>query len=346
MNSRLFFGIFVVFALALVVYLFRPFLLDIFIAALLAVSVSNVQIAFLSLTKNRKTLSSGLTTFALLCLFIAPLIYAVIEIAKYAAGFDINNVTKTIEFIKNYDFSLPEPINVLEPQIKEFVGGLDIKMLFSQVAANLASLGRLSFRFCVDMIIILVFFFFCNLYGNELISYLKEVLPLKKEDTESILSEVGNVIGVVFYSTIVNMIIQGFLFAIITSFYGYNGMLTGIFFSFASLIPVVGGFLAWVPISIYEFANGNTAAAITITLYTIIVISLGADTLLKPPIIKFINSKLVKIPTKINELLIFFAMIAGISTFGFWGVILGPAIVTFFISTIKLYTLLRERNFV
>ena len=85
MNSRLFFGIFVVFALALVVYLFRPFLLDIFIAALLAVSVSNVQIAFLALTKNRKTLSSGLTTFALLCLFIAPLLYAVIEIAKYAA---------------------------------------------------------------------------------------------------------------------------------------------------------------------------------------------------------------------------------------------------------------------
>jgi len=76
------------------------------------------------------------------------------------------------------------------------------------------------------------------------------------------------------------------------------------------------------------------------------VISFGADTLLKPLVIKFINSKLVKIPTKINELLIFFAMIAGITTFGFWGVILGPAIVTFFVSTIKLYTLLRERNFV
>ncbi|WP_103638645.1 AI-2E family transporter [Campylobacter concisus] len=346
MNNRLFFGIFAFCALALVVYLFKPFLLDIFIAALLAVAVANVQIAFLTLTKNRKTLSSGLTTFALLCLFIAPLLYAVIEIAKYAAGFDINNVTKTIEFIKNYDFSLPESINFLEPKIKEFIGGLDIKMLFSQVAANLANLGKLSLKFGVDMIIILVFFFFCNLYGNELINYLKEALPLKKEDTESILSEVGNVMGVVFYSTIANMIIQGFLFAIITSFYGYDGVLTGIFFSFASLIPVVGGFLAWAPISIYEFANGNTAAAITIALYTIIVISFVADTLLKPLVIKFINSKLVKIPTKINELLIFFAMIAGITTFGFWGVILGPAIVTFFVSTIKLYTLLRERNFV
>ena len=335
MNNRLFFGIFVFCALALVVYLFKPYLLDIFIAALLAVAVSNVQIAFLSLTKNRKTLSSALTTSVLLCLFIAPLLYAVVEIAKYAAGFDINNVTKTIEFIKNYDFRMPESINFLEPKIKEFIGGLDIKMLFSQLATNLASLGKLSLKFGVDMIIILVFFFFCNLYGNELISYLKYALPLKQDDTESILSEVGNVMSVVFYSTIANMIIQGFLFAIIT-----------IFFSFASLIPVVGGILAWAPISIYEFANGNTAAAITIAIYTIVVISFAADTLLKPLVIKFINSKLVKIPTKINELLIFFAMLAGITTFGFWGVILGPAIVTFFISTIKLYTLLRERNFV
>ena len=86
--------------MALVVYLFRPYLLDIFIAALLAVAVSNVEIAFLSLTKNRKTLSSALTTVGASLLIIAPLLYAVIEIAKYAAGFDINNVTKTIEFIQ------------------------------------------------------------------------------------------------------------------------------------------------------------------------------------------------------------------------------------------------------
>ena len=75
-------------------------------------------------------------------------------------------------------------------------------------------------------------------------------------------------------------------------------------------------------------------------------ISIVADTFLKPIVIKFINDKLVKIPTKINELLLFFSMIAGISTFGFWGLILGPAIVTFFISTIKLYTLLKEHSVV
>ena len=59
--------------------------------------------------------------------------------------------------------------------------------------------------------------------------------------------------------------------------------------------------------------------------------------------LKIIKDPRVKLPKIINELLIFFAMIAGIATFGFWGIILGPAIVTFFMSVIKLYVLLRER---
>ena len=52
--------------------------------------------------------------------------------------------------------------------------------------------------------------------------------------------------------------------------------------------------------------------------------------------IKYINLKVVKNPTKINELLIFFSIVAGLSTFGFWGMIIGPAMVTFFISIMQL----------
>ena len=169
---------------------------------------------------------------------------------------------------------------------------------------------------------------------------------MKESESGFILSEMANVMSVVLYSIIINAILQGLLFAFITIIYGYNGFLTGILFAFMSLIPVVGGVLAWAPISLYELANGNATGAIVIALYTIIVISVIADTFLKPLVIKFINDKLVKIPTKINELLIFFAMIAGITTFGFWGLILGPAIVTFFLSTIKLYVLLKERSVV
>ena len=65
-------------------------------------------------------------------------------------------------------------------------------------------------------------------------------------------------------------------------------------------------------------------------------ISVIADTFIKPMIIKYINKRVVKTPTNVNELLIFFSIVAGLSTFGFWGMIIGPAIVTFFISIMHL----------
>ena len=116
----------------------------------------------------------------------------------------------------------------------------------------------------------------------------------------------------------------------------------GILYAFASLVPIVGGALIFVPISIYELANGNTLNAIIIFLYSIIMIATIADNFIKPLIIRFINSKLVSSPANINELLIFFAMLAGLSTFGFWGIILGPAIVTLFIASLNSYRIMTK----
>lgn len=53
-------------------------------------------------------------------------------------------------------------------------------------------------------------------------------------------------------------------------------------------------------------------------------------------IIKSIDSKLSTTETKRNELIIFFAIIAGLTSFGFWGMILGPAITAFFMALLIL----------
>ena len=53
--------------------------------------------------------------------------------------------------------------------------------------------------------------------------------------------------------------------------------------------------------------------------------------------IAFINRILIETPVKINEMLIFFAIIAGLSSFGFWGIVLGPAITALFIAMLRIY---------
>jgi predicted PurR-regulated permease PerM len=158
------------------------------------------------------------------------------------------------------------------------------------------------------------------------------------DETTLLAKELSSVMSVVFYSIITTAMFEGVLFGVAISFMGYNGLLFGIMYGFASLIPVVGGILMWLPFMVYEFAMGNSSNAIFIALYSIVVISIIADTFIKPLIIKEINKRLLKEDdTRMNELVIFFAIIAGLATFGFWGMILGPAITAFFLTILKLF---------
>jgi len=163
-------------------------------------------------------------------------------------------------------------------------------------------------------------------------------VQMSVEDAQLLIRELSSVMSVVFYSIIVTAMFEGALFGIAISFMGYNGLLFGIMYGFTSLIPVVGGVLMWLPFMIYEFSIGHDNYAIFIALYSVIVISIIADTFVKPLIIREINQKIHKDGvTKMNELIIFFAIIAGLTTFGFWGMILGPAITAFFLTILKLF---------
>ncbi|ECV9655367.1 AI-2E family transporter [Campylobacter jejuni] len=345
-NGKFFLISFILVILFLLLYLFKDFLLVIIIASLMAVATSNINAKFLNLTKGHKFLASILTTACMVLLFFAPFVYAMIELAKALKNFDINLVTQTLDYVKNYQFTLPESFNFLEPKIKEFLASIDLNSISKQILSYASSFTKSGAKFLIDMVLICVFYFFANLYGTELVIYLKSIIPIDKKELDDVLSEVGNVMAVVLYSMVIVAIFQGALFGLITIFYGYDGILMGVIFAVSSLIPAIGGALIYVPVSLYEFASNNLNSALVIFIYSIIVISFIADTLIKPLIIKWINKKLVKTPTKINELLIFLAMIAGISTFGFWGIILGPAILTFFVSTLRMYVILKDKNLI
>ncbi|EAL9360447.1 AI-2E family transporter [Campylobacter jejuni] len=345
-NGKFFLISFILVILFLLLYLFKGFLLVIIIASLMAVATSNINAKFLNLTKGHKFLASILTTACMVLLFFAPFVYAMIELAKALKNFDIILVTQTLDYVKNYQFTLPESFNFLEPKIKEFLASIDLNSISKQILSYASSFTKSGAKFLIDMVLICVFYFFANLYGTELVIYLKSIIPIDKKELDDVLSEVGNVMAVVLYSMVIVAIFQGALFGLITIFYGYDGILMGVIFAVSSLIPAIGGALIYVPVSLYEFASNNLNSALVIFIYSIIVISFIADTLIKPLIIKWINKKLVKTPTKINELLIFLAMIAGISTFGFWGIILGPAILTFFVSTLRMYVILKDKNLI
>ncbi|MFK5880670.1 MAG: AI-2E family transporter [Sulfurospirillum sp.] len=326
-----------------VIKLYEPFLIVIAAATLLCIATYNINIYLRKYLKN-KTLAAIVSTLLLFVLFFAPIIYIITSAGEVINKFDITWVDETINYIKSINPKLPHALSFLQGDLDGFIKSLNLTEITKTALSYLGAIGRNSANFLKDMFLILVFFFFVTLNAKELNSYFRTLLPMKDSEIDIIFSQVSNVMSVVFYSILTTAIFEGALFAVISMSFGYNGLLFGIFYGFASLIPIVGGALMWVPLSAYAFANGNYTEGIVIALYSIIVISIIADTFIKPLIIKFINSKLSNVKATTNEMLIFFAILAGLTTFGFWGMILGPAITTLFISLMTMFKSIKEKG--
>jgi predicted PurR-regulated permease PerM len=317
--------------------LYAPFLLAMMIAALLAISTSNIQNHFELLFKH-KLLAALISSLLLASLFFAPLGYFLATLTLKLNTLEPETVAKVQVYVQNFLSAPPEYLLFLKPYLKDVVSGLDINALTANSLAIAGKVGSFSAGFLKNAFLIVIFYFFAQYNGEAIVSFLKRVVQMSVDESTLLARELSSVMSVVFYSILTTAMFEGVLFGVAVSFMGYNGLLFGIMYGFASLIPVVGGVLMWLPFMVYEFAIGDSSQAIFIALYSIIVISIIADTFIKPIIIKEINQKLLKDDdTKMNELVIFFAIIAGLATFGFWGMILGPAITAFFLTILKLF---------
>ena len=317
--------------------LYAPFILSITIAALLAVSTSNIQESLEKLFRS-KLLAAFSSSFILAVLFFAPLGYFLASLTMQLNSIDTEMLVKVETYIKNFIESPPEYLNFLVPHMTETIKDINVNTITASALTLTAQIGAFSAGFLKNAFLVIIFYFFAQYNGSYIVGFIKRVIQMSVDETTLLAKELSSVMSVVFYSIITTAMFEGVLFGIAVSFMGYNGLLFGIMYGFASLIPVVGGVLMWLPFMIYEFAIGDSANAVFIALYSIVVISIIADTFIKPLIIKEINNRLLKDDdTRMNELVIFFAIIAGLATFGFWGMILGPAITAFFLTLLKLF---------
>ncbi len=313
-------------------YLYRPFLMPMFIAALLALATNSLN-TYVKRYVKYNILTAIVMSLGLGLLFFAPLVYAINASTQIVNNFDSAVVDKIVGL--KHSLHLSDSLGALKPHIKAFLDSLNSQEITANIVKFASTTLKKSAGFFKDMVLILIFFFFANLYARELTRFLKDILPF--DENSPFFQEISGVMSVVFYSTLLTALLEGALFAIIVMFYGYDGLLFGILYGFSSLIPVIGGLVMWLPLALYEYASGHASAAIVITVYSIVVISFIADTIIKPVIIKYVREKMTNEHMQINEIVIFFAIIAGLSTYGFWGMIIGPAITTFFISLAKIY---------
>ena len=337
MKSQYFVGLLFATSLYWMYLLYAPFLLAMTIAALLAISTSSIQNLFLKYLKNRFYASMA-SAFLLAVLFFVPLGYFLMTLSVELNNLDPQILVNIKQYILAKVENPPDYLAFAKPYILENIEKLDIASFSESALSYTGTVGAFSVGFLKNSFLIIVFYFFVLYNGDHIFTFLRRVVQMSVEESSILIKELSSVMGVVFYSIIANAMLQGILFGVAISYIGYNGILFGVMYGFASLVPIIGGAVMWLPFMLFEFSLGNESNGIFIALYSVGVISIVADTFIKPLIIKEINKRLLKEDdARVDELVIFFAIIAGLATFGFWGMILGPAITALFLTLLKLF---------
>jgi predicted PurR-regulated permease PerM len=315
------------------VYLtYKPYLLDIAIASLMAVAFGKV-IYFISLKIKNKYLLSTIVTFVFAFLIFGPILYFIFKAGSIITQIHINEIKDILTKAQNLIHYLP---SFMQDEVKTYINPEHITQIYNTIMPFIGTITAKSAVFLKDAFLIVIFFFFAVLYGKEMLLFLQKVIPLENKKLEKIFFGTSEVMSIVFYSTVLTALLEGVLFGFIVKVYGFNFMFFTVMYAFASLIPVIGGILMWAPVSLYLYANGNSEGAIVVALYSVIMISIIADTFIKPIIIERVK-RLFKGEFEVNSLLIFFSIMAGLSSFGLWGIIIGPAVTAMFLSIIRFY---------
>jgi predicted PurR-regulated permease PerM len=159
---------------------------------------------------------------------------------------------------------------------------------------------------------------------------LEKVLPLDPRHTRALILEFRDVSRSALVGTIATAVIQGMLAAVGYAIAGVPAPLTwGLFTAMASLLPVVGTFLVWVPIAGYEIWSDRVAWAVFILLWGLLVVSIATDYVIRP--------RLVGKKGHSHPLLMMVSLIGGIEVMGLAGIIMAPILMSLFLAVLKIY---------
>jgi len=331
-------------AFLILLWLFAPFLKSFSVALLMAMAISPLH-RFFDTHLQRNPLfhnRANLITTYLVTLLFALMLFLPLSFFFFQL---FENPTRIIERIRTLGNQCNHKTDMLPEYMKWLEEPLEKLVLLTQMhkdeiismATKWLSSGLKTFLGMIsEMLMILIFFFFLTLYSRPMLLFIMPIIPLSRSIKRQFFREMSTTMAVVFYTLLGVMLTQGLAFGLFIAFFdGYNALLLGFLAGITSIIPLLGTALVWIPVALGEYFAGHTLNALVIALYSWAMMSFFIDNVVKLIILNFINHKLSGGEVRTHEFIIFFAIVGGLASFGFWGFLIGPALVAFAITTFK-----------
>jgi len=317
-----------------------PFLRSLAAGVIVAVIFYPVYKKVLQWTGNRSTWASLATTLVIVLLFLFPVTLILLKATNEAIGAAqrLSRFSAEQGGVGQFVFVMAERplhffgrfIDLSKYDIHNAINSGLQRMSLSVLSSGASVLGSLA-RFTADFFFTLIVVFFLFRNGESWAAGLGSLMPLSPAQTSRLFRNIndtiiGNVYGIVSVG-----LAQGILTGIATAIVGLpSPLLFSIAAFFASILPVVGAALVWVPAGLYLIFTGALWKGIFVLAWGAIVISM-VDNVVRPWVV---SGKV-----ELHPLVLMFVILGGVQVFGFLGLFLGPVIVSVLAA---LFQMLRE----
>jgi len=320
---------------------FRPFITEILMAAILATIFYKPYIALTKAFKGRQNLAALLMCLLLVSLVILPSVKLII----YGAEKSVVAYDETVDFFSNHNLNDVLNSNIIKKtplrylninkytlQNKAFqdtilAAAKDSSGWLISGATDIVK-GTTSFVFSLILIILTMFFFFID--GKKMLTHLMHLSPLPDKYDKEIFDKFRDVSYSTLVATFVAALAQGIAGAIGFAIVGFPVFLAFILIALLSLLPYLGSVIFYLPVGIFYLLTGEIWQGIFVIAWGFLIIG---------TIDNVVRAYMIKGKAEINPIFVFFSILGGLTIFGFWGVVIGPLIVALAVTIFHIYEL-------
>ena len=337
--AKIFFAAITILTLYFAYIIIKPYLVQIFLAFVVFLASKPLYRSLVWLFRGRRVLPALLTCLMLgllitLSLFALANIMAKQALELYSSvssGLRSEQVLQQISskwdhlisYVGYLGLPLPEHANL--EQVLQTI----LTQVSQYIYSNAIALVKGFTAYFLNLLLILFLAFFMFLHGDAFIEEIKKLSPLDEVHNHEILEVTENTIKATLWGTLIVALVQGILGGV--GFFLFKvpePIFWGAMMMVASILPVVGPFIIWAPGVIYLYFRGDLGLALGLLLYGALIVS-TVDNILRPILIRGAQST--------STVLIFLSILGGVTYFGMVGFILGPLLLSFLLSLLRIY---------
>jgi predicted PurR-regulated permease PerM len=332
----------IILVLLLAVYFLRSYFFVVAIGIIVAYMFNPIYQWLLRKTNNRSSLCIALTFIISVITILIPLCLILIFTIDQAVQF-ANELTKSASAGTSFGHFIDQALTAINNLIDKLPGHSVNHISTAQVTdwlqSNASNIAKYVFNFFAGLtgsivgllakIVIYVYIFMSVLRNQDKILYaIRRINPLGERATNLYLKRIGAMTTAMVKGQFAIAVLQGLVDASLLWVAGLRYFfLWFVLTTFLSIIPLGGG-VAVIPIGIIMLITGHIWEGLVLIVGHILIVT-NIDNVIRP---RFASKR-----AYMDSALVILSVFAGLSMFGFVGIVLGPVLMILIVTTIQVY---------